>query len=162
LRDCVFCIGAANGDGNVAKYNADHPDWQHHAALGTAVRGASIITCGKSVDVDKTEIRSGTSVAAPIAAGIAALFLDYVSQPENRIKTIRNRSNMCKLFNKASRDYGESFKVLLPWLLLHDSKNSREEVENVLNTDAAAAYPKTALKRIKGISVLAVSHLYRY
>ena len=42
FKNCVVCIGAANGDGVRSSYTADDPDLEKYSVLGEAVRGASI------------------------------------------------------------------------------------------------------------------------
>ena len=67
----VLCIGAADGMGNrTYKFGVEK-----YMALGMAVNGASV-TFKNGLDGR----RSGSSTATPVAAGIAALLIDYTHQ----------------------------------------------------------------------------------
>jgi hypothetical protein len=79
-------------------------------------------------------------VATPIAAGIAALFIEYSRQPENGCKDAKSYENMLKLFSKMCSDLGESYhlgdtyRFLSPWRLLtvKDPEVSVEKIQTTL------------------------------
>lgn len=183
--NCVICIGASDGKGDPAYFNTDEPNRQHYATLGIAVRGASIANCNVSTNLfvnlvryllrskNDTECKSGTSAATPIAAGIAALLLDYTRASRDVVKTIKNNGDMRKLFYGMSSDYGGTYRTLEPWRLLDQNiEASRRKIadalangnvkllipaDNVYSDSAEIAAPKTALKRNKGTSVRTLS-----
>lgn len=91
LRDHVICIGAAHRDGTTAGFTAADSHFQGFTAPGIGVCGASI-KCMSSWGGDKTERKNGTSSATPIAAGIAALFIQYCRI--NKLGDARSYENM--------------------------------------------------------------------
>lgn len=127
LRKYVICIGAARGDGKTANITAEDPEFQGYTAPGIGVRGASLRR-GYT-----TERKDGTSSATPIAAGIAALFIEYSRR--NNLGEVGSHENMLKLFSAMSDDHGETYRLLRPWTLLDKKKlkdaldDSKAEVE---------------------------------
>jgi Subtilase family len=107
LSDSVICIGAATGHGSIADFTTSDPKFQHYATLGIAVRGASLN--GMWYQQNPTELRSGTSTATPIAAGIAALLIDYAGR--NACKLTKGHEGMLKLFAMLSR-HDDTYRVL--------------------------------------------------
>lgn len=144
FKECVICIGAANGDGITSSYCADDPVLEKYTALGEAVRGASIANIPRNsffstyihrgfLFKDDTVLKSGTSTAAPIAAGIAALFIEYTRQPQNQCKDAGSHSNMLKLFSAMSKDFDRTYRFLVPWQLLNENTDdSRRKIQNAL------------------------------
>lgn len=111
----VICISATDGIGRVCDINP--PAIIHHtsfATLGQAINVASPRALGKGPRVLKT----GTSFSTPVAAGIAALFIEYArlhqgdTELENRLK---DHSGMVNVFRNFSVDIGSGFKWLTPW-----------------------------------------------
>src|SRR5947207_1730959 len=115
--DNVLCIGAANGNGVPADSTPLQGKKEKFSALGVAVNGATIaerilphhqaiavseIGVAKLPELSETaplihktmKRAGGSSTATPIAAGIAALFLEYISQfltldPLKRAEVVR-------------------------------------------------------------------------
>ena len=74
----VLCIGAADGMGNRSDFTSYKSGVEKYTALGVAVNGAKVPFYE---DKKLLEVRrSGSSTATPIAAGIAALLIDYTRQ----------------------------------------------------------------------------------
>jgi Subtilase family len=127
LSDSVICIGAATGHGSIADFTTSDPKFQHYATLGIAVRGASLK--GMWYRSNSTEIRSGTSTATPIAAGIAALLIDYASR--NDCKLTKGHKGMLRLFAKLSH-HKDTYRILAPQQLIKDPDTMKEIIEDAL------------------------------
>jgi hypothetical protein len=80
LPGFVFCINSADGGGYPARLNPPAQTFQENfTTLGEEVDLAAISSN------TNTQRVSGTSIATPIAAGIAALILEYTRQRHVRI-----------------------------------------------------------------------------
>lgn len=128
LYDSVICIGAATGHGAIGDFTASDPDFQNYAALGIAVRGASLK--GLWYRSNSTEISSGTSTATPIAAGIAALLIDYASR--NDCNFTKSHKSILRLFAKLSRQK-DTYRVLAPHKLIEDPITLKKIIEDALS-----------------------------
>lgn len=139
----VFCIHSASGAGNPSRHLNPGP-WRddfNYTALGEYVEAPS---CGET-----TPRVSGTSIAAPIAAGIAALVLEFTRQdPTEHQREIRNveklktKAGMDKIFSKMvdpnpSTKSTEDYVNIQPWQwLVHDAledpngERARESIAN--------------------------------
>jgi subtilisin family serine protease len=141
LRDYVICIGAARGDGMTASLTAEDPEYQGYTAPGIGVRGASVKRSFWGGYTTKR--KDGTSSATPIAAGIAALFIEYSHR--NNLGEARSQGNMLKLFSAMSAETGNTYRLLRPWTLLDEQKV--KEALNGRKTDN-----RTSLRMLKGSS----------
>jgi subtilisin family serine protease len=119
LRDYVICIGAARGDGVTAVFTAEDPVFQSFTAPGKGVRGAGVRRPSWFGGYT-TERKDGTSTATPIAAGVAALFIEYTRR--NNYGDAGSHENMLKLFSAMSLNFGETYRFLTPWSLLDEEK----------------------------------------
>lgn len=122
----VICIGAARGDGRATGFTAEDPEFQSFMAPGKGVLGASVRRTWWGGYT--TERKDGTSSATPIAAGVAALFIEYMRR--NRYG-VASHQNIFKLFSAMSADFGETYRLLCPWTLVDEEKvgaalNTRE------------------------------------
>lgn len=76
--------------------------------------------------------RDGTSTATPIAAGIAALLIDYTWQYIDG-KGAESYDNMRKLFIDMSKaTVGKDYRYLAPWYLFGEGKESKNYIKNIL------------------------------
>jgi hypothetical protein len=84
----------------------------------------------------------GTSVAAPLAAGLAARILDFARHIDSRIagcdeQKLRSRPGMRAVFKKISKQNG-LFRCIAPWLLWQhpsapsDTQLGRERIQEVI------------------------------
>jgi hypothetical protein len=128
LRDFVICIDAATGHGAIRDFTANDSNFQHYAALGIAVRGASLKDLWYRSN--PTEIRRGTSTATPIAAGIAALLIDFARRNDCKLKS---HKAMLKLFAKFSRPK-DTYRVLASQQLSNDPTILKKIIEDALAT----------------------------
>jgi subtilisin family serine protease len=141
LRDYVICIGAARGDGVTTGFTAEDPHYQSFTAPGKGVHGASIKRTSWWGEYT-TERKDGTSSAAPIAAGVAALFIEYTRR---RGGEGGSHENMLKLFFAMSAETGNTYRLLRPWTLLDEKK-----VKAAL--DGPKIDNRTSLKKLDGSS----------
>jgi hypothetical protein len=111
---------------NFYTLTAEDSEFQGFMAPGKGVYGASIKR-GRWWGGYTTERKDGTSSATPIAAGVAALFIEYTRL--NDLREAGNHGNMLKLFSAMSAKSGDIYKLLLPWTLLNV-----EEVRAALDT----------------------------
>ncbi|KAF1829667.1 hypothetical protein BDW02DRAFT_602366 [Decorospora gaudefroyi] len=99
--DRVICVHSGDGNGNPSGFTPDAQDGMRVMVLGECVNSASP---SHLKHPNNHHLMSGTSCAAPIAAGIAALILDYarsfLTQKEweklRRIQSIRNMFGQMK------------------------------------------------------------------
>jgi len=127
LYDYVICIGATEGFGAVATFTTTDPDLQSYATLGKAVSGASLK--GLWYKSNPTELRSGTSTATPIAAGIAALLIDYAHR--NDLKLEKSHKSMLNLFATISYDK-DTYRFLAPSQLIENPDALKKIIEDGL------------------------------
>lgn len=115
----VICIGAATGSGvpSLAGFITEDPNIESFTVPGIGVRGASI---RPRLGGYTSELRSGTSAATPIAAGVAVLFIEYSRL--NNYRDAGSHQNMLKLFSAMSADSGVTYRLLCPWTLLGKKK----------------------------------------
>ncbi|PVH85654.1 subtilisin-like protein [Cadophora sp. DSE1049] len=115
----VFCISATDAYGN--KLTTSPP-------AQTGKENFSVIGAGinSSWPADKMERKSGTSFATPIAAGLAALVLEYANQrnmatpgafSEQEMRTLHTREGMAMILEKMGKPKAGEFQFLRPWAL---------------------------------------------
>jgi hypothetical protein len=126
-EDSVICIWAADGDGNKSETNAQTESRKtRFATLGVAVESAWL---EEKPDVFMAR-KSGTSVATPIAAGIAACVLEFALQKRMEIKRYNDLKclpGMVKVFHEMKVPC-DGLDFIVPWKLFHD----RFETDDVL------------------------------
>jgi hypothetical protein len=117
----VIAVDAADGLGEPASFNSSTETGDvmlRFTAPGQGVRGHN------------PENRcNGTSYASPIAAGIAALVLEFAQQTplagDIAFKYLRKMDGMVRIFNKMSvQKTNPKFKFLVPWELLSDERGT--------------------------------------
>jgi hypothetical protein len=116
----VFCIGAADGNGGTPTSNPRQGKREKFAALGIAVTGAGPSPIARE-NHETVYRRDGSSVATPVAAGIAANLLEYINQfiiPE----PTKIREYIRSLFLHMTADRSRAYYYLLPWKILDGSK----------------------------------------
>jgi subtilisin family serine protease len=134
----VFCIGAADGMGRAANFTSHRYGVEKFTALGVGVEGANV----RFADDETQSLnvrRSGTSTAAPIASGIAAIFVEYTQQFLNGDRITREQ--LRKLFYAISKETdGHPNLYLAPWEVFRDCEHS--DVESVIGQILESPVPK--------------------
>lgn len=127
----VFCIGSADGDGRLSSFSPPEPGREKYSAVGEGVVGAYATNIrNESPDPCRQLRLDGTSTAAPCAAGVAALLLDYLRQFESR--EVENPVAMRKLFIKMSAGTaGAPYRFLAPWYLFR-VQDPQQHIKEVL------------------------------
>jgi len=160
--DKVLCIGAANGKGRLADSTPVRGKHLKFSTPGVAVNGATITERTQKHHViqvsdigdaiypskkaenptyHKTMTRAdGSSTATPIAAGIAALFLEYIRQ-FSTLDSLKRGEYVEKLFVKMSGTPigNDEYQFLAPWRLLDgrikmDANQRWAVIEEILNS----------------------------
>lgn len=122
--DRVICIHSLHGNGDRSSYTPNSRP-QDYGILGQAVSSywPPHLNAGMSV------LRSGTSCAAPIAAGVAAIVLEYAQQKlplyaragsevdEHVIPLLRSNAGIRKIFGLMS-ETRDGQNCIVPWSLL--------------------------------------------
>jgi hypothetical protein len=127
----VICVHSADGLGTPSMYTPHPRDNAKIMVLGECVNSAWL----PDTDWEKEHrLMSGTSCAAPIAAGIAALLLDYargfLSSTEAR--KLRRVDSMRRLF-EAMKDHDahSGYWWIRPWALFH-MKHDEAYIQGVI------------------------------
>jgi subtilisin family serine protease len=127
----VFCIGSADGKGHPSSFNPPKEGPEKYSALGEAVLGACPKNLSDQPGYDpetQTIRRDGTSTATAIAAGIAALFIDYTGE-RRRDST---DENIRKLFARMSKmTVKKDYRYLAPWSLFQ-GKDPYNEIKTIM------------------------------
>lgn len=122
-EDGVFAVEAADGLGHIAGY---------HAAVEAQVDKPRLTAPGLEIASPLSdELEEGSSFAVPIAAGAAALVLEFASQhplnksPEVRAKLKKHKTMMHVLRHMVKKQTSEKFLFVRPWDLLMDKTDGR-------------------------------------
>jgi hypothetical protein len=146
----VFCIGSADGLGAQSTFNPPFEGEEKYSALGEAVEAACPAGLSQQPGYNPsrgTIRRDGTSIATPIAAGIAALLLDYTWQFMDG-KGAQRYENMRKLFiNISEATAGKDYRYLAPWYLFEGRKDPMLYIKAVLSVSAGKKPSVNAFQR---------------
>jgi hypothetical protein len=113
-QEQVICISSTDGHGNASRFNPSPQQCNIFSVLGEAVPS------------NGAERKSGTSFAAPIAAGIAAVTIEYLNKrkvswlDERRDVASRIKSRkgiLAVMKNNLSSGERDGFRFLRPWKL---------------------------------------------
>lgn len=132
----VFCIHSTDGEGNPSSFNptADEKD-VNFSILGEHV--SSHWSAGRNGHNDYTKAMSGTSVATPIAAGLAAMIMSFVRQQEQDLakdsdllgQWLKDAHAMDLVLKSMVRRRGVGYDYITPHTLL-DVNSSRQDIYN--------------------------------
>ncbi|EEQ33048.1 NWD2 [Microsporum canis CBS 113480] len=119
----VICINATDGHGNLSKFNPPpRKGYYNFGTLGEAIYlGSSQSTSSQGF----SKRVSGTSFATPLAAAIAANFIEFLRQSQHRKfkvsdelrSQVKTKDGMLKIFAVISEEV-QDFHYLKPWSLL--------------------------------------------
>lgn len=139
-RPDVFCVHAASGKGSRSHFTPTAQDGMRIMTLGECVRSAwpPFPEGSKRKMPGDSKLMSGTSCAAPIAAGIAAIILDLARGflDDNDWKRLRRPESMQRMFNHLRDQYdnGSGYWWIMHWKLF-DPKYPREYIEQTIKTE---------------------------
>lgn len=118
-RTDVFCVHAADGFGNPSFFTPSPQDNMRLMTLGECVRSAwpPFLDDSKRKMPKDRKLMSGTSCAAPIAAGIAAVILDYARGHlnEQEWRRLRRYDAMWRMF----KELGDKGSTTGYWWIKH-------------------------------------------
>lgn len=134
----VFCIGSARAKGWPSEFNPPHDTIEKYSAPGEEVIGAYFCESLDGVIHDKKQARSGSSIAVPVAAGIAANFLEYLCQVVDRPRDRSASIAMRELFLAMSgATRGQIYRNLVPWdLFNHNETENRTRIKEILKHES--------------------------
>jgi len=131
--DFVFCIGASDDSGATTNFNPPHNDVIKFSVLGLGVRGHVPTPQEENLPKNQrfsTLPVSGTSFATPIAAGIAALFLDYLRPNGLCPRQLSTITDLTKIFlHISSATESEGYRYLAPWTLFEAGTKKVDHVK---------------------------------
>ncbi|KAE8443372.1 hypothetical protein EG329_001930 [Mollisiaceae sp. DMI_Dod_QoI] len=140
----VICVNSATATGTASLFNPEPTPRNNFSIIGENIKSAWIRSPGRQNE-NTEKVMSGTSMATPIAAGVAALVLEYVLQndPESvlieQLDDLKHPDGMPEVFAKMVRGRGKYLNVV-PWELL-SVRNGRNMV---------TAFIEHALRNFRG------------
>lgn len=140
----VFCIHSTDGNGNPSKFNptASRTD-VNFSLLGEDV--SSHWPLGVNKHHQSVNVMSGTSVATPIAAGLAASVLSFVRQEDQKLAPeseklgpwLKRSNSMDAVFNSMVKERrGAGYDYITPHVLFdteRDPQSRRQDVYRKIN-----------------------------
>ncbi|CZR60297.1 uncharacterized protein PAC_10193 [Phialocephala subalpina] len=133
----VICVNSAAADGRPSGFNPDPKPLQNFSILGENIKGAwTRHPNNYESDPNVERVMTGTSVATPMMAGVAALVLEFVLQndPESvlieQLEDLKHQDGMPEVFVKMLGRQGR-FRNVVPWELL-STQNGRPMVTQFL------------------------------
>jgi hypothetical protein len=133
----IFCIGSADGLGAPSTFNPPFEGEEKYSTLGEAVLGACLNKLSDQPGYNaetQTIRRYGTSTATPIAAGIAALLIDYSWQIMDG-NAAWTYENIRKLFTRMSKaTFGKDYRYIVPWALFGAGREPQTDIKNILSS----------------------------
>ncbi|KAI9892665.1 MAG: hypothetical protein M1814_001359 [Vezdaea aestivalis] len=116
----VICVDSCAGNGYISRFTADREEGLNNFYL-----------LGEGIPIQEHQWvrKSGTSLATPIAAGVAALVLDFANQgpklSEDDIRSLRTPRGMRIIFSEMGKSTNPPYKVR-PWALFAEGKRYSE------------------------------------
>ncbi|CZR60317.1 uncharacterized protein PAC_10213 [Phialocephala subalpina] len=143
----VICIYATDSLGNRCDFTpTDSPRDDNFAVLGEAVK-----SCWPPHKRQAGEVRkSGTSTATPIAAGIAAIVLEYVNlvlpqwdrelskNDAEMLRKLRSSAGMSTVFRQMAKRNRGGYDYVVPWDFLDTKKYKGSTVCDIILGDLKA------------------------
>lgn len=127
----VIMIGSTDAYGNPSVFNPPFLRESAFAVLGESVPGPQPREFGDSCTL------SGSSIATPIAAAIAAVLLDFVGNNSqagilsaSNVEHLRRQAGMESVF-KAMSESRNDLNCITPWMLLDEKKPRTELLERI-------------------------------
>ncbi|KUJ21222.1 subtilisin-like protein [Mollisia scopiformis] len=134
----VFGINSANFDGVTSSFNPpenDNDSFSRYKLLGEGIRSAWPL----HLEEGEEKVLSGTSMATPIAAATASLFIEFMRQ--NRFdeeatadaELITTPDGMKEIFHLIgnAKSKGDYFKYVTPWHLLSSVGSDTVKVDRI-------------------------------
>jgi subtilisin family serine protease len=124
----VICVHSGTGTGQPSTFTPGPYDNQRIMVLGEWVKSAWPLRLRSP---GNTKYMSGTSCATPIAAGIAAIVLDYARKklPPERWKRLRRVDGMQRMFERMKDSRVEKYWWIRPWDFFQRN-NTLEWIDN--------------------------------
>ena len=133
----VFCIGSADGKGSRSSFSPPFMGEEKYSALGECVLGAEPVQIDDDRETLHYSRRSGASTAVVVAAGIAAILIDYTRQFMEHGRGADNWDNLRKIFIAMSEATAEeSYRYLSPKYLFGMSKDVKGLIKCILRRPA--------------------------
>lgn len=145
----LFCINSSDGNGGASKFNPPYQDQvENFSILGERVR-STWLQSSKSIEAELKssrdaawEVKSGTSIATPIAASVAIMIIHFGRQwePKNH-EILEEREGLMHIFRSMATKNRAKFFDIVPWhgvfeLGLEDLKDpieaTKKRFENIL------------------------------
>jgi subtilisin family serine protease len=122
----VICISSTDAFNKPSKFNPPATPDRTLSILGEAVTAAWPIARGEG----ETSVQSGSSIATPIAVGVAALVLEYVKQPAKKAETVTdhkrlNHSDQMRKVIYSMTNVNDGFHCITPAKLFDEKTDQR-------------------------------------